>query len=652
MKNLSWTNELYQVYQKVYGNSDILPIFHSTANAQVEVFVDLNGNFNRAKAVSNDDKVTIIPVTEDSGSRSSGIAPHPLGDVLKYVAGDYSVYVDKVKPNIDDYYSAYIKQLERWSSWEHSHESVRAIYKYLKKSCLIKDLIECKVFELDQSTNKLNDNKILGILQEDCFIRFIVIGATPPNTWEDKSLCDNFIQYYSNFMGKEKQLCYGTGEMTFCTYKHPSKIRNAGDKAKIISSNDEEGFTYRGRFDNKSQALSVGYEYSQKVHNALRWLIKGQGINLNSPNEEESVRRKPKGQKPYWYTETIEGELVLLCWDSSLKEMPEISSGVIDNYNGLLIDDMESPSVVDTPTNAPMKRILKDTIFNNSNHFNDNVMVMMLDSATTGRLSIVMYTELKESRFLENVQRWHESTSWYGYDFKAKKTVVKSFNIIDIIRFAYGTEKGEKDIVSCDAKVIKEYYTKIIPCIVEGRKIPQDLVKKLVDKASRPMSYNSYFNWRYVLSIACGMIKRSKLERKEECTMSLDVNNTNRSYLWGRLLAVADALENATYSFGKDGSKEDVRPTNARRLFDAFVSRPYQTWNTLYRSLNPYIIKLSSDDKTKGTCIYYTKLINQIIGMFEHQQFMDNSKLSPEYLHAYSCQLNEIYTKNKKENQE
>ena len=38
--------------------------------------------------------------------------------------------------------------------------------------------------------------------------------------------------------------------------------------------------------------------------------------------------------------------------------------------------------------------------------------------------------------------------------------------------------------------------------------------------------------------------------------------------------------------------------------------------------------------------------------MFEHQQFMDNSKLSPEYLHAYSCQLNEIYTKNKKENQE
>lgn len=47
--------------------------------------------------------------------------------------------------------------------------------------------------------------------------------------------------------------------------------------AKLISGNDERGFTYRGRFENRGQAVSVGYESSQKTHNALRWLLARQG---------------------------------------------------------------------------------------------------------------------------------------------------------------------------------------------------------------------------------------------------------------------------------------------------------------------------------------------------------------------------------------
>lgn len=62
-------------------------------------------------------------------------------------------------------------------------------------------------------------------------------------------------------MGNQ-QLCYATGELLSATYKHPSKIRNSGDKAKLISSNDESGFTYRGRFSGKEKALSVSYEFS------------------------------------------------------------------------------------------------------------------------------------------------------------------------------------------------------------------------------------------------------------------------------------------------------------------------------------------------------------------------------------------------------
>ena len=56
---MSWTEELYKIYE--YNNSDkrkftenepvMLPVAHSTANAQIELKIDLNGEFKGARAV-------------------------------------------------------------------------------------------------------------------------------------------------------------------------------------------------------------------------------------------------------------------------------------------------------------------------------------------------------------------------------------------------------------------------------------------------------------------------------------------------------------------------------------------------------------------------------------------------------------------------
>lgn len=118
--------------------------------------------------------------------------------------------------------------------------------------------------------------------------------------------------------------------------------------------------------------------------------------------------------------------------------------------------------------------------------------------------------------------------------------------------------------------------------------------------------------------------------------MALDKESTSRDYLFGRLLAVADAAEASTY----DASNR--RTTNARRYFNAFANRPSSGWQTIYSRLEPYLNKMPEQSR-----LYYTKLINKITGMFEHEDFNDNSKLKPEFLHAYSCQLNEIYSGNK-----
>ena len=71
---------------------DLLEISHSTQQAHIEITINNKGEFIRGEIIERENARKIIPVTEDSVSRSSGSAPHPLFDKLKYIAGDYKVY--------------------------------------------------------------------------------------------------------------------------------------------------------------------------------------------------------------------------------------------------------------------------------------------------------------------------------------------------------------------------------------------------------------------------------------------------------------------------------------------------------------------------------------------------------------------------------
>ena len=65
---MSWANELYKVYELAVGTeaaggeNPLLPVSHSTANAQIEITIDENGDLVSASAVSKENAVTIIPV--------------------------------------------------------------------------------------------------------------------------------------------------------------------------------------------------------------------------------------------------------------------------------------------------------------------------------------------------------------------------------------------------------------------------------------------------------------------------------------------------------------------------------------------------------------------------------------------------------------
>lgn len=621
---MSWAQELYNVYEQQCGRESgdgtvLLPVAHSTANAQIEVTLRQDGSFVSAVKLSKEEGLnTIIPVTEDSGGRTSGVCAMPFADKLIYLCGDYGQYTGKDNAR---YYQAYLEQLGRWHSSPHTHAAVDAVYVYISQGSLMKDLIECHVLEVDESAGRLAEKvSIAGIAQQDAFVRFRVFGGEIPETWLDPSLYESFIEWNSS-ESDQVGLCYATGVTAPITYKHPSKIRNTGDKAKLISANDESGFTYRGRFADKTEAISVSYVFSQKMHNALRWLIQRQGISI-----QESGKRRESMQ-----FDTLQ----LVVWTSSLADAPDMQSAAFD-----MDEDDPFPEPVTPDTEMHYRDFLRGRIFGTKTfEINSKVMLMGVDAATTGRLSVALYEELEHSRLLEQLAVWHAETSALRCFDKVRRLCPNSFAVREIIRCAYGYESG-KGYLECKPEVMRDNVLRLLPCITQGRRLPADIVQNLVKKASNPLAYAYDKCFRIVLETACGMIRKFNIERRKGViSMAYDPNETDRSYLYGCLLAIADAAEYAAY----DDADKSKRVTNAKRYWSMFAKRPNATWAEIEKQLRVYMIKLGAKS------IYFEKLLNSIMSKFALADFADNSPLSPAYLLGYHHFNAEIYTKKEEE---
>ncbi len=114
--------------------------------------------------------------------------------------------------------------------------------------------------------------------------------------------------------------------------------------------------------------------------------------------------------------------------------------------------------------------------------------------------------------------------------------------------------------------------------------------------------------------------------------MSLDETRTTRDYLYGRLLAVADILEERALYKAKE-----KRATNAARYMQQFSQRPFQTWKQIHEALTPYLIRL-------GGGHYYKNLMAQVIGL-NPEALEGNRPLSGEYLLGYYCQRQKLLEK-------
>jgi CRISPR-associated protein Csd1 len=655
---MSWMEKLYQTYEaavlldepppsgddkKKY--SPLVPISHTQQNAHINITLDDAGNFIKAVVLKEKTQV-VLPATEKSAGRTSGEEPHPLADKLQYVAKDYAAYGGKKKP----YFNSYHDLLKKWCDSEYAHPKVKVVLQYIEKGTVIKDLVEKNIVHVDADNVLLtqwnSDNgeapalfKLLpkdkGVLdQGSALVCWSVELTNDPviDTWKDDAIQQSWIDYDSS-TNTEQGLCYITGKQQVLASNHPKKIRHSGDGAKLISANDSGGYTYRGKFLDDKQANGIGFTVTQKAHNALSWLIQKQGFK--------------------------NGDQVYVSWAVSGKETP---ASLINDYSDFdeeanLDEVEETQEPVETTLNystdlgeayaKKLRKYIKGYAAKLDE--TDQIIIMGLDSATPGRMGILYYRELLSHEFLKRLEKWHYEFGWYQrytkeiMDEKNKKktsktTYPKSSPLPkEIAKAAYGENVTDN--------LKKKTIERLMPCIVDGLAIPFDLVESCVRKAANRAAYDSKEQWLWEknLCITCALYKgfcarHPDKNQRRNFDMALEENYHSRDYLYGRLLAVAERIEEDALNM--TGEK---RSTNAARLMQRFADQPAKTWLTIYKALDPYMQRLQASPT--GFLYSRKKELGEILEMFSRDDYNNNAPLSGEFLLGYYCQRQKRYTK-------
>ena len=627
---MSWMEQLVQTYDenaKFAGQADVdgqkyllPPVGHMTVNAQISMTLDVDGNLLYAAVVSKDEKETLIPCTPDSASRTSSPAPHPLHDNLQYIARDYDLYVKKKAKEGRHPYTLYKELLGSWADSPYSHPKIRAVYAYICQHDAIADLVEKKILYKEQDgriMEKWQDKdqpkpEIFSVAVGDIlksFVRFRVIlsGDDFPDLWKDRELQRLYASFVQTYFPEQEGLCCATGKHMALTEKHYKGIRFSGDGAKLISSNDTDGFTFRGRFDTGRECVSVGYETSQKAMNALKWLIRNQGY-------------------------TVSGK-VFLAWGRE-NNLPKIFTDTerLTRRHRPRIEDYR-PTTMKSWAES-LQKTLAGYQSNFAKDEHSQVNVMILDAATPGRVSICFYREMAANDFIARIGWWHQAGTWRQHKYDAEQNKAIPYFGVPVPKYIVEACYGEN--VSDNKE--KMELERIFNCIVQGRPVPCDMeisVRNRVVKKAVTAVGERYYQWvQRILEPACSLvcnIENYHLIRKGlegEYTVALNRENTERSYLYGRLLSVADKLERATYSFEDRGS----RLTNAMKYMNVFSERPCTTWQTIYAKLQPYIQKREQYGGREK------HLIDEITTLFDAHDFISNKPLNGLFLLGFCSQ--------------
>ena len=579
--------------KRIEGHQVFAPVSHKVVSADLEIALEPDGRFSSARLLGKESGKIIIPVTEESAGRTSGACSHPLCDQLCYLAS-----YNKEKHHL------YMEQLAAWTNSPYSHPMLQPILTYIQGATILSDLENSGLIELDGNGKPKNEKLLV------CW-RVHGIETPRDGCWDQPTLVKAFQDWYaSQLSARGQKLCMITGTSAPPANQHLKGVIASNGNAKLISANDSSNFTFRGRFTDDSQAVTVSYETSQKAHNALQWLAAEQGVSVTF------------------------GGRTFLCWIPKGIQICH-AAGPFGHRNQVIT------------VSSDYRRELKNTLEGMHSQLQDNnsgVVVAAFDAATSGRLAVTYYNELRSSDYLQRLHDWDEHCCWFfGWDKYRARAAIQSPLLRQIVNCAFGTlvtVKG-RTLLKADDKVMGQQMQRLIACRIDQGHIPLDMMTALFHRASSPQNFRDPSIREELLAAACAVIQKYRYDvYKEESAMEFDPNKNDLSFQFGRLLAVMEKVERDTY----DG--DETREPNAIRLQSIYYQRPLYTSKIIEEQLErAYFPRL----KRPALRAYYKNLIGEIMEkIYAYPKERWNARLKETYLMGYYLQRKELYTKKEK----
>ena len=626
---MNWISRLCDVYDHVSGTPAVpsdggpAPAGFTHMHIDYNIIISKEGEFVTAQHLAEADK-HVVPCTPQAETRtSSKIVPYPLADKLKYLI---------VKDESDNRrYEAYLSRLTDWSQTPDAPECLKVLVTYLRKRTLYADMMSAGVLK-----NKDNEKSIA------CFSVQCIDKEN--RLWMREDVFDSWLKRWHALNDEcPVGLCYATGERLPLMESHPRIKGNA----KLISAKDDDfPFRYCGRFTEKGSAAQVSIIASSKAHNTLKWLLERQGFRRFGMyfvgwNIDEPVMAVDDGDAltelgAADYDAAYEAELDdAFCTEA---KQPTRLSDTLEAYVNALFrsisgrtGDYKRASDPDDQTDEMKRRVSR-------------IVLMGMQAATDGRMSITYYQEMPGNMLVERIENWHRECRWLTVDKGRGVDTVTWREICEAVMGASAVKKAleHPNEENSATKQMRGMQLRLLHCVVNGAALPESMVSAAYHRALQPSSFTDAegkwqkWDWLRCVSTACALIRKRRLDAKEspELDYRMNPNCTDRDYLYGRLLAVAFRIETEAHML--PGEK-----TNSLRLLANFVQRPAQTWQKLFLKLIPALEKLDrradeSAEANRPDARHYLSLLGEIESLFRERE--SARPLSERFLLGFSAQ--------------
>lgn len=612
---MSWTSRLIETYDNYFSADSppedpapLVPVGFIPKKIGIRVYLNRDGSFAFAQILSNEEEVN-IPSTPQAEGRTGQPAPYPLCDEIRYVAGDLTDHAGG--ENYSPYFEAFITQFRNYCETAGVPEEVWILFGYLEQRTLTADLMAAGLLKADAdgAFPEKARKKFAEFFVFDGESAYVSLCALPSvrSSWE---------KYLLTSMD-DLRLSYAGGGMEPVLYNHAKIDGNA----KLFSQKEGNmSFQFRGRFETAEQAYAVSYSDSAKISSTIRWL------------------RSHCGFRRYGLT--------FLTWNTRAKRV------ILPLYEEEDEEELSAPTLDIAESYARAIRLRMEGYRAKAEYRpEESIILLGMETATPGRISVTYYEEMGGKAYLDMLEQWYLSCWWRIWRKDRKNggpmLTESSPGPHEIGRAVFGssgmrTADADFRMERSVTRLVRRFYNDILLCIVNGRPMPLSYTMAACRRIYQPNTFTDQkgswqrFDWENCMAVTLAMLKSSY--PKEDYNVSLNSECKDRSYLFGRLAAVADVVETRAMS----GSDSGWRQTNAVRYFSAMQQRPAATWKTIETKLAPYYSRL----REKGG--YLAHLMDEIYRRGDPDEMSLNTPLSPKFLEGYHNQRYEL-TK-KKEN--